>query len=61
MSREEFTELLRAKGYDAKIQDGTITVYGVNKKIYRIVEGIANSVGYYGRFNWSGRESDVKT
>ena len=60
MTKPEFAELLRAKGYNAIYKNGEVVVYGVSKKIYRIVEGIANSVGYYERFNWSGRENDGK-
>ena len=60
MSKAEFAELLRAKGYNAIFRNGEVVVYGINKKLFRIVEGIAKSVGYYDRFNWSGRENDGK-
>ena len=60
MSREEFAELLRAKGYNARCKGKEVVVYGINKKLYRIIESIAKKAGYIDRFTWSGKEEDAE-
>ena len=61
MTREEFAGLLRTKGYDAAYENGEVVVYGINKKLFRVVESIAKTVGYYGPYNWSGKEKHAES
>lgn len=61
MSKEEFAELLRAKGYHVQIVKGIVTIYGISKRVSRIVDGIAKSVGYHGKFTWEEGDPSGQT
>ena len=52
MTKDEFAEELRRRGYAAENEDGCVMVTGADRKALRKVERSAAEVSYQGSYGW---------
>lgn len=52
MSKGEFAEELRRRGYDAATEKGMVMVTGGDKGMFLVLEQVAKECGYTGSYGW---------
>ena len=52
MTKNEFAEELRRRGYEVINDDGCVIVIREGKGCFREIEKIAKAVGYEGSYGW---------
>lgn len=55
MTKDEFTERLRAAGYQAENENGCVVVLSPDHKDFTAVGQMAESVGFDGSYGWRKR------
>ena len=55
MTKDEFLEELRRRGYKAEMEDGTVMVFDEKKNRFKEVAKIAKEVGIHGGYGWRGK------
>lgn len=56
MTKYEFVEELRRRGYEAENENGCVMVIGPDRETIRSMEQIAAEVGYQGSYGWRWRD-----
>lgn len=56
MTKEEFAEELRKRGYNAKYAEKTVIVIREGKSCFRELKKIAKALGYDMSFSWRAHE-----
>lgn len=56
MTKDEFTERLRAAGYQAENENGCVVVQSPDHKDFAAVGQMAESVGFDGSYGWRKKD-----